>query len=118
MKKTIKQASGKNNKWYMAGTEGTGKYVVIASSALGRVGFRDLGGSVRVRVEPTNAEKAKDMAGTFAGWKQPDKQLRFSLVVSGKKDVNKAVKLALKSIAGILKVNPAAPDWAKALLPA
>jgi hypothetical protein len=40
-------------KWYMTGTEETGEYVVILSTRLSRVGYRDLqNGYYRIRVEP------------------------------------------------------------------
>lgn len=102
----------------MAGTEGTGEYVVIAVTGKGRVGYRVLEGAVRVRVEPKNQKWAVQMAPLFGyDWKVPDGQFRFSTVVS---DPAPAIRLGLEAIGAIVKptvqVNATAPDWAKALL--
>lgn len=110
------------SKFYMAGTEGTGEYIVVACTALGRVGYRELGGETRVRVEPSDQQAAEAMAGLFAeGWKHPDsEQFRFSRVVCGEEAVTEAVSLGLKAIGAEVQkgveVNPSAPDWAKALV--
>ncbi len=74
------------NPWYMAGTEGTGKYNVVAESSFGRFGVRDLGDSVRIRLEPSDEAHAAKLAEVLtreADWKQPGdaSQDRFSIVV-------------------------------------
>lgn len=111
------------NKFYMAGTEGTGLYVVVAATALGRVGFRPLdNGQTRVRVEPSDDGSAEAMAEQFGhGWKQPDDhQLRFSLVTEGETATAQALSVGLKAIGATVaegvEVNASAPDWAKALV--
>lgn len=88
------------NPRYMAGTEGTGKYLVTHVTNLGRFGHRDLGnGKTRLRVEPT-----KEGLPLFAqhltrtdGWKLPGDsgQNRFSKVVSSddRDDYEAVVKL-------------------------
>ena len=59
--------------FFMAGTEGTGEYVVIANSDFGRVGVRHLSNDrVRVRVEPKTEVGASELAAVCGdGWKQP-----------------------------------------------
>ncbi len=74
------------NPWFMAGTEGTGKYLVTHVTDLGRFGHRDLGGGTRLRVEPTE-EGLPILAQHLTraeGWKQPGDggENRFSKVVS------------------------------------
>lgn len=76
----------------MLGTEGTGKYVVIARNLRGdRLGLRPLGnGFCRIRVEPadqTSVENLQDTLSFSKGWKQPgqDGQQRFSIVVRNSK---------------------------------
>lgn len=71
--------------WYMAGTEGTGEYLVVADSAVAKVGFRCLvDGAFRVRVEPKTGAASDVLAKLLTedkGWKQPDGwHLRFSQV--------------------------------------
>ena len=39
-------------RWYMPDTERTGEYIVVLRTRLGRVGYRDLKESCRIRVEP------------------------------------------------------------------
>lgn len=69
-----------DNWTYMAGTEGTGTYVVIGRIPLGgkigaRIGIRALGGGrCRVRIEPENVPSAEALAPMFPRWllfKQP-----------------------------------------------
>lgn len=73
----------------MAGTEGTGEYVVIGRIPLGgkieaRIGIRSLGGGrCRLRIEPGSVQSAEALAPLFPEWllfKQPGDggQLRFS----------------------------------------
>lgn len=121
----------KSKKFYMAGTFGSGQYVVIAATARGRIGVRPLGcaldkiskiESARVRVEPS--ESSKIVAGMAKAldkksWKQPGDgdQHRFSTVVEGGgKKLKSRIEKALVALgAGKLKteVNPEAPAWAK-----
>lgn len=92
-----------NDKWHMAGTEGTGEYRVLAMNDTGRLGFRVLeNGKVRIRIEPTTEGKAT-LAETFtvdAGWKQPGDfgQQRFSKVVSMGDETISTVVAALKAM--------------------
>lgn len=86
------------NPWYMAGTEGTGEYKVVAVSDIGRVGYRVLaGGSVRVRVEPEQGNSS--LFGSHfpsPDWKQPDGwQNRFSAVVSAA-EADETIRYALR----------------------
>lgn len=78
-----------DNVWFMAGTEETGEYIVLASSSFGRVGYRLINGwgrsAVRIRVEPASpahADKIAKVLTADAGWKQPgdNGQDRFSIV--------------------------------------
>lgn len=73
------------SEFYMAGTEKTGEYFVVAVSSLGRVGCRDLGWGFRVRVEPSSEAAAAELAMVLQApeWKQPgdDGQNRFSCVI-------------------------------------
>ncbi len=108
----------------MAGTEGTGEYVVPLKTNHGAVGYRPdrARGVYRVRVEPDSAEAADRLAPTFPGWKQPGNagQPRFSTEVDIE---DRAGLLAALTLAGAaLKVdaqwvrgNVDAPDWAYAL---
>lgn len=106
------------NSFHMAGTEGTGEYVVLASSSFGRVGYRDLGDAVRVRLEPSTKCAAKVSGWSLtpeSGWKQPGEngQERFSLLVPK----GEAAVAALSDAFAIIKrgrplaYNPQALDW-------
>lgn len=92
------------NDWYMAGTEGTGEYHVIARNNAGRIGIRPLeNGTVRVRIEPSSEVYADQLAEYFSqekGWKQPGEgdQNRFSLCPSKGKEATLTVKSALKAL--------------------
>jgi hypothetical protein len=123
-------------KFYMAGTEDTGQYIVVALTQRGRIGVRLLNGSsaksmaaakcARIRIEPTHINNA---AATMAKklpqklWKQPGQngQNRFSIEVhGGGKKLKRKVRDGLKAL-GIedgLKVtmNPIAPKWAQKLV--
>ncbi len=82
------------NPFYMAGTEGTGQYVVILATQFARVGIREypkLGsGKFRVRIEPSRSGSPglcrpllpvlNCFFPTSAGWKQPGQggQWRYS----------------------------------------
>lgn len=113
--------------WHMAGTEKTGQYVVVARSALGRVGYRWLGCNFRVRVEPADEAASALLAEKFVGWKQPDQfgGLRYSTMGQGGVELVAellvCVKYALDAFTngGVptpLEVNPAAPPWAHQLV--
>jgi hypothetical protein len=91
-----------NDTWkQMSGTESTDGYVVLGRTSAGdRVGIRPLGdGSVRIRVEPSEANVGHLSAGLIReeGWKQPgdNDQNRFSLVLDGENGV-KAVERVLR----------------------
>lgn len=114
------------NKWYMAGTQGTGEYTVVAQTYRGRVGFRQcekIGEAVyaRVRVEPRKG-KVLPALSREAGWKQPgdEGQPRYSKMVAAGAPLKAAIKEALVALGvGKLKrveVNPNAPDWVKELV--
>ena len=104
----------KKEKFHMAGTEGTGQYLVLAVSPAGRVGYRVLNGKVRIRLEPASETAEDEMRELFSGWKQPnEEQFRFSTVVENGPVVVEAVEKALAAIgvnAGV-EFNPAAADW-------
>jgi hypothetical protein len=122
-------ACGGSSKFRMAGTQGTGQYIVVAVTPAGKVGYRDLGGgwcgsggSLRIRVEPANTEAAEKAAKVLTrkdgggGWKQPGDncQQRFSLVVA---EDAKTVPLctALAAIGAFddaVEVNPDLQFWA------
>jgi hypothetical protein len=108
--------------WYMAGTEGTGEYLVVLRTRLGRVGYRDLNGSYRIRVEPK--PEGRDPLATVltqsSGWKQPGDQGqdRFSIVVQRGQlfDVLGSAIEALEPVERGAEVNPSAPQWAQQLV--
>jgi hypothetical protein len=105
---------------YMGGTEGTGKYYVLAETPLGRIGVRDLGDSVRIRVEPS-AEGRKSLTSSLLsdnGWKQPgdNGQDRFSTVKAKHFQAPAALHGALNAIGAYEKEgewNPTAGHWAE-----
>lgn len=130
----------KSGPYFMAGTEQTGKYRVIAITKLGKVGYRELNGAcdnnyVRIRVEPADEKAAAKMSQSFSRdkWKQPGQndQFRYSIVVT-ENDAGEFIGTALKAIGAIKKtavtkaiqglrtagiqVNPNAPGWAHGLL--
>ena len=91
--------------WYMAGTESTGKYLVLCKSDRGRIGVRDLGNNrFRVRVEP-----APGMSLPLSrndGWKQPGNggQQRYS-TMAAKETLTAAVNAAIGALGGDLVWN-------------
>ena len=111
-------------KWtYMAGTEGSGEYKVVVRTRYGTLGFRDLGDTVRIRVEPVDDPKVIAKMSTLltraASWKQPGDggQRRFSIVVS-KAMLANALSVAKQALGvGRLKSrqNPSANTKARAL---
>ena len=57
---------------YMAGTEGTGEYTVLARTGRGKVGVRRLHRhAFRIRLEPYGARFVPKMASGLSGWKPP-----------------------------------------------
>lgn len=111
--------------WFMAGTEGTGQYAVLAQSSFGTIGVRPLGGGVRIRIEPSDPAHAERLAEHLtrqAGWKQPgdDRQNRFSIVAQENSDqAREALQLAygLVKRGRPLTYNPAdMPEFVTALL--
>lgn len=112
-----------SNKWYMAGTEGTGEYVVIAQTPRGRVGFREFyPGNFRIRIEPAKVKDPKmaKMLLREDGWKQPDHQPRYSIVVRNEELLHRGVKQGLVAIGCGIKgteINPDAPEWARQMAP-
>jgi hypothetical protein len=113
------------DKFYMAGTEGTGAYVVPVVTDRGAVGYRSLGGNTyRVRVEPASAEAAASLAAAFpraGGWKQPGDsgQNRFStMVYAGLEALKGVIETAVKALkdgATTVESNLDAPTWASDL---
>ena len=109
----------------MAGTERTGKYLVIARNSLARIGFRVLGwGEVRVRIEPVDEASAAALAKVFTrqkGWKQPGEggQNRFSKVC-GRMEALLVLGRALRALRhrGKLEFQPGKRHWRKELLAA
>lgn len=102
----------KQGMFYMAGTDNSGEYVVVAASPLGRVGYRDLGNEVRVRLEPASQPAAEAIAPLLTGWKQPDEQFRFSVVTPKGAAAEIVVRRALAAIqAGGVTFNPAVAGY-------
>lgn len=119
-------AKNPNSIWYLAGTERTGAYNVLARTALGTIGVRELSdGSVRIRVEPTEAGAAV-LASAFprsGGWKQPgdSSENRFSTVVDGSdragyEDIVKRALHALVAGGNVPRVNPKGRVFARRML--
>ncbi len=110
----------------MSGTSGEDGYVVIACTDRGRIGYRQIYGGIRVRVEP-EPSYLSDMYQKLLGWATPTSTCpRFSIVipgpVGGGNDSNlpplagvKAIQRGLAALRGkMLSVNPEAPRWARA----
>lgn len=108
---------------YMAGTEGTGQYLVMCQTPLGRLGVRDLpGGSARVRVEPSTMEAAATLASSLTrplGWKQPgdNDQSRFSRLVLPY-GLQSVVRMGLIALGAHQSAewNPNAPEWVREMV--
>jgi TIR domain len=105
------------NKWYMAGSDGTGEYVVVLSTRLGRVGYRQLEGSYRIRVEPgyTDQSPLARLLTRSLGWMQPgdEGQNRYSIVVPTERlpgELEFAIR-ALEPRGVEDEVNPLIPAW-------
>jgi hypothetical protein len=106
------------NKFYMAGTEGTGDYTVIAVTDLGRIGYRVLGSAWRIRVEPATEKASAALKAVCAKpeWKQPGEggQFRFSTVQATDGDHRDALVVALTVLlfgAQTVDVNPDLEPW-------
>lgn len=113
------------NLFFMAGTEGTGEYMVPLATSQGAVGYRCLSGErFRLRVEPVG-DDVETLAAAFPSpdWKQPGQggQHRFSTVISGGYE---ALAAALtKAVAALsadqpgqvtfIQINPDAPQWVR-----
>ena len=120
----------KRSVFYMAGTEGTGEYMVLAITSRGRIGVRVLDGNIenpdevataRVRLEPSEGPKTlKTITRQLSGWRQPDsEQYRFSTVVDDISYLKSSLAEGLSVIgAGVLQTrkNPAAPLWMQDLI--
>lgn len=108
-----------NASWYMAGTEGTGAYVGVGRTYRGQVGYRTLGTSFRVRVEP-KPEGRDALSRTLTranGWKQPDStQDRYSIVASVEEFAN-ALGLAIRALDPTrIELNPDVPTWVREIV--
>lgn len=95
-----KPVTDKDSMFHMPGTEGTGRYIVPAASALGRVGFRVLSdSSVRVRVEVISMADVEPFYAKLTaddGWKPPHAtNIRFSKVFDDGDAAIKAVEQAI-----------------------
>lgn len=118
--------SNNGKKFFMAGTEGTGEYIVPLITNRGAVGFRFLGGQTyRIRIEPATGADGVAMAAAFPRngvnrFKQPGDggQDRFSTVVETVTDLYKVVGDAIAELcrgASDADINQAAPSWSKQL---
>ncbi len=102
-------ATKPDSPFYMAGTEKTGEYVVLAVTKRGRLGIRNLGDhGFRIRVEPNGRGNLARLRRRLTaeklvrddGWKQPgdNSQSRFSRVVFYADRASKFVAEALEAI--------------------
>ncbi len=116
----------RSSKWYMAGTNPTEVYNVIASTGLGRVGLREFApGRFRIRVEPT-FEGMMELETPFTrknGWRHPGdnaaRDNRFEISVDAPIGHRKALLSLLKFTLWTLvadgrpfEVNPDGARWA------
>lgn len=109
--------------WRMTGSEGTGEYVVLLRTWLGRLGLREVPGAYRVRIEPSprGRELLDERVPHGLGWKRPGdgEQDRYSVVVR-REDLPRALGIAtaaLEAQGARRELNPAAPDRFRLLLP-
>jgi len=116
--------NGNNGKFFMAGTEGTGEYIVPLITNRGAVGFRFLGGQTyRIRIEPATRADGVAMAASFPRtreFKQPGDggQDRFSTVVTTVGELYRVVGDAITELcagATDADINQAAPSWSTRL---
>jgi hypothetical protein len=105
----------------MAGTEGTGEYVVVLCTRLGRVGYRllDREDSYRIRVEPepSSRDRLARLLTRRLGWKQPGDGGgdRYSVVVR-KEQFPQALGLAVQALEPGADINPSAPEWVQQIV--
>ncbi len=110
--------------FFMAGTEGTGLYMVPVVTNRAKVGFREYRpGCFRVRVEPLTGSSCATLAPDFPktlpgerGWKQvgDNNQERFSIEVVGQDKMRETVAIAVKAVSRFARsilINPDAPEW-------
>ncbi len=112
------------NKFFMAGTENTGRYNVLVVTALGRVGVRFLEGErFRLRIEPADTAAAEKLASSFPRdtYKQPGDggQDRFSMVGYGSAELSKQVTKAVAALVagGSVEANPDVVESLRQFLP-
>lgn len=107
------------SKFTMAGTEGTGQYVGVASTVRGTVAVREYcPGFFRIRVEPKSESATGMIARKLtrnAGWKQPGDsgENRFSTMV-GTADLSSAMKKAT-DVLGVGRLKSTELDMVNAL---
>lgn len=112
-----------DNKFYMAGTEGTGEYLVLAVTPRGRLGYRTLSsGRSRVRIEPAKEAHLKRFSEleVLEAWKKPDSQRRFSVMTFSSEGLTQALKTGLVVIGAGIKgteINSDAPVEFRELVP-
>jgi len=107
-----------SNKFFMAGTTGSGKYIVLVVTELGRIGYRALGTHWRVRVEPATPQAAAALKAVCLKpeWKHPGDggQPRFSTVKATDGEHRNALVVALTVLlfgAQTADVNPDLEPW-------
>jgi hypothetical protein len=121
----VKVKSG-DDPWFMKGTEGTGEYIVVLRTHLGRVGYRLLSGFARIRVEPEPPGHAllTEILTRDRGWKQPGDQAqdRFSVEVK-MAELPDALNLAIEALdprGSGAEVNPdvfrSVPVWVRQIV--
>ncbi len=110
----------------MSNTSGNsqGQYVVVATSTLGRLGYRGFGqqGKLRIRMEPSGFEACNKLRPGFDSnvWAQPDGvQMRFATTVDDEPALQQSLSIAVKAILsaeGDIEVGGEAPDWMQPLI--
>ena len=110
-----------DSKWYMAGSQRMGEYIVVAQGPKGRIGYRVIQGGdmVRVRLEPSENEfqLMYGIQKEIENWEKApmdDGFCRFSVVVDPT-ILKLALSDGLRAIGEIDEVNPDAPAWARDL---
>ncbi|MGO8749205.1 MAG: toll/interleukin-1 receptor domain-containing protein [Thermoguttaceae bacterium] len=118
----LRRGAEVNDLWHMAGAERTGEYVVVLRTRLGRVGYRDLVDSCRIRVEPEPAGRTQldRLLTRSRKWKQPgdDGQDRYSIVVPTEQlpDLLRSAVRALNPRERGAEVNPSVSEWIKQMV--
>jgi hypothetical protein len=98
--------------FYMAGTEGTGKYFVVLNRGRSKLGVRNYGGGFRIRLELLR-DPNRPLVGVAkaltqaAGWKQPgdSEQPRFSKCASTSDEAADVLAEALSALGLHFHVN-------------